>query len=68
MIKYLKMKKKETEVKLMLFELITKNKEFFELAIRLVDSCKGLTGDDLRKEFIHELTSTIHNEKNESAS
>lgn len=70
MITYLKNKRiaKHEMAKLMATTLPLVNKVMDDnsgiasTVLELVESCKGMTGDDLRKEFITKLASVIHGE------
>ncbi len=66
MFTYLKMKIAETKVKALFYGTIASfvddKSDRLQTILNLIDSVKGLTGEELRTEFIAGLAGIIHNE------
>ena len=60
MIKYIKMKIFMSQMKLALADMFEHGDMVIKLITELAISCKDLTGEDLRKEFISALATAIH--------
>lgn len=60
MIRYIKMKLFYRKIRMETYLLFENFDETLDFAKRLIKSCENMTGDDLRKEFIHELAGFAH--------
>lgn len=60
MIKYIKMKLFFYNLRKNLFEMFMNADDVINFITNLAISCKDKTGDDLRKEVIHEIASLAH--------
>lgn len=60
MIKYIKMKLFYYNMKKAVFEMVNNADDVINFITNLAISCKDKTGDDLRKEVIHEIASLAH--------
>ena len=69
MITYLKMKKNEWKVKVMLYgtiaALIDNQKEVLELLQKMYIALKDVPADELQREFVNKLAEIIHEEGKE---
>lgn len=70
MIKYIKVKIMETELKYQLYttilSLLKENKEIIELVTKLYKELKGVPMEELRHEFISALAKVIHESNTET--
>lgn len=60
MIKYIKMKLFYFQMKRSIFEMFEHGEDVINFITNLAISCKDMTGDDLRKEVIHEISVLAH--------
>lgn len=62
MIKYIKMRIFFFQMKMSIFQMFEHGEDVINFITNLAISCKDKTGDDLRKEVIHEIASLAHDQ------
>lgn len=60
MIKYIKMKLFYYQMKRSIFEMFEHGEDVINFITNLALSCKDMTGEDLRKEVMHEISVLAH--------
>lgn len=60
MLKYIKIKLFYHQMKKSVYEIFVNADDVLNFITNLAVSCKDMTGEDLRKEVIHEIAKTAH--------